>query len=74
MTWSIWLDPLAVNDKLRNCTLAHVPDKFVGSAWGILDVNLEERNVMFFQEVLGFATIAAPERGVDSEIHGSIVA
>src|SRR5581483_11361727 len=74
LTRTIRLDPLAVDHELRNCALASVPDDLVRSLRIALDIDLAERNVVLFEEVLGLATIAAPERGIDGEIHASIVA
>src|SRR5690349_1462122 len=65
LTRTIRLDPLAVDHELRNCALASVPDDLVRSLRIALDIDLAERNVVLFEEVLGLATIAAPERGID---------
>ena len=66
---TIGLDPLAVNDELRNRTLADVFYEFVRCARSALDIDFVEGEVVLFQKALGFATIATPERGVNSQIH-----
>ena len=68
------MNPLAVDDELRNRSLAYVLDEFVYCARCAFDINFIKRNVVLFEEVLGFAAIATPERCINRQIHSSIVA
>src|SRR5258708_1618139 len=66
----IRLYPFPVNDELRNRALTDVLDEVVGRFRRAFNVHFFERNVVFLEEILGLAAIAAPERSVDGQIHG----
>jgi len=69
---AVGLDPFAVNHKLRNGPLAGSLDHFVGSSGRVFDIDVLERNVVLFQEVLGFTAVRAPEGGIDSYLQRHI--
>ena len=57
---TVRLDPFAIQDELRDSSLAHVTDKLVRGAGSVLDVDLGIGDLVSFEEFLGFAAIAAP--------------
>jgi len=73
LSWTIGLYPFAVDYELRNSTFANVLDELVCRARRALDVDFVEGNIVFLEEVLGLTAIATPERGVNGQIHPSIV-
>jgi hypothetical protein len=70
----VGLDPFAVENELRDGTLAYVGENFVGGARGVLDVDLFEGYVVPGEEALRFAAVAAPGGRVYGEFHASILA
>jgi len=56
------LDPLAINDKLRDCPFTGSAHNLFGSAGGGLDVNFFVGNTVLLQKALGHPAIGAPER------------
>ena len=56
----VGLNPLAVENELRNRALAGVGDNLLCSAWRRFDIDLGVGNCVLGQKALGFATIAAP--------------
>jgi len=70
---TVRLYPLAVNDKLRDGSLADVADHFIGGAGAGLDIDLGVGDLVFLEELLGFATIAAPRCGIDRHVHALII-
>jgi len=73
LAWSIGLNPLSVEDELRDGALAGVRDDFVGCSGGGLDVDLGIGDRVVSEETLGLATVSTPGGGVDDQFHGSIL-
>src|SRR5580704_7947648 len=69
---AVGLDPFAVDHELGNGTLAGSLDHFVGGSGRVFNVDILERDVVLFQELLGFAAVRAPEGGIDSYLHRHI--
>ena len=65
----VGLHPLAVDDELRDGSLAGVLDDELGGPWCVLDVDLFEGDVVGGEEALRFAAVTAPGGRVDGEIH-----
>jgi hypothetical protein len=57
---AVGLDPFAVDDKLRDGTLAYVGEDEIGSARRVLDIDFFEGDVVGGEEALRFAAVAAP--------------
>lgn len=57
---SIGLNPLSVENKLRNGTLAGVGDDLVGGAGSRLDVDFGKGDGVQVEEALSLAAVAAP--------------
>jgi len=72
--WPIGLDPLSIQDELRNRALAGVGDDLVGGAWGGFDVDFGVGDGVLAEEALGLAAVAAPVGGIDKKLHVLIVA
>jgi len=70
----VGLDPLAVEDELRDGALAGLRDDLFGCAGGVFDVDLGEGDGVRCQEALCFAAVTAPVCGVDEQAHVYIVA
>ena len=60
VTRTVRLDPFAIEDELGDGALAGVGDDEVCRAWGGLDVDFLERDVVRGEEALGFAAVATP--------------
>jgi hypothetical protein len=73
MSCTVRLDPLAVEDELRNGPLSDMPDNFLRGAGAGLDINLGVGNLVLFKEPFGFAAIAAPRSGIHQNMHPSII-
>jgi hypothetical protein len=71
--WPVRLDPFAIQDKLRDSSLAHMTDKLLRGAGSVLDVNLGISDLVFFEEFLGFAAIAAPRSRIKQKRHPTII-
>jgi hypothetical protein len=71
--WTVRLDPFAIQDELRDGSLAHMTDKLVRSAGSVLDVDLGISDLVFFEEFLGFAAIAAPHSRIKQKRHLTII-
>jgi hypothetical protein len=69
LAWTVRLDPFAIQDELRDGTLAHVADKLLSGARAVLDIDLGISDLVFFEEFFGFAAIAAPRSGVKQKSH-----
>ena len=74
MVGFVGLDPLAVEDELRDAALAGLGDHLVGGAWGGFDVDLGVGNRVSRKKALGFAAVAAPVSGINEKLHRGIVA
>ena len=61
----VGLDPLAVEDELRDGALAGLRDDLLSGAGCVLDVDLGEGDGVLGEEALGFAAITAPVGGID---------
>jgi hypothetical protein len=68
-TGSVGLHPLAVNDELRDGALAHMAHYIIGGAGYQLNVDFGIGNLMLLQETLRFAAVAAPNGGIDKDVH-----
>ena len=69
----VGLEPLAVDDELRDGALAYAADKFVGSGGVGIDIDFAVWNTVGIEKLLGGAAVAAPFGGVDLNLHGAIV-
>jgi hypothetical protein len=69
----VGLDPLSVDDELRDGALADVEEERVDGAGSGFDVDFGEGDVVLGEEALGLAAVAAPVGGVDEKFHESIV-
>jgi hypothetical protein len=73
LAWTIGLNPFAIDYELRDGTLAHVPDElFCGPGAG-LDIDLGIGDLVFVEETLSLAAIAAPCSGINQHMHCSII-
>jgi hypothetical protein len=70
----IRLDPLSIQDELRNRALAGVGNDLGCSAWGGFDVDFGVGDGVQAEETLCLAAIAAPVGGIDKKLHVLIVA
>ena len=70
---TVGLDPLAVEDELRNGSLAYLADDLLGGAWNTFNIDLGVGNLVFLKETFGFAAIAAPGSGIDQQMHPLII-
>jgi hypothetical protein len=68
-SYTVGLDPFAVDHKLGDGALAGMFHDFVRRARGALDVNFVERKIVFFQEALGLAAVGTPWGRVNSDFH-----
>lgn len=73
MPWLIGLNPLSVENELRDGALAGVGDDLFGGARGFLDVDLGVGDGMLGEKLLGRAAVAAPAGGINQEFHKDIV-
>jgi len=73
LAWTIGLNPFAIDYELRDGTLAHVPDKLFRGPGAGLDVDLGIGDLVFVEESLSLATIAAPRGGIDQDMHPAII-
>jgi hypothetical protein len=69
LTGAVGLHPFPINYKLRNGSLARLPDHFIGGAWSGFDVDFLEGNLVFVQKALGEPAVRAPEGGVENHFH-----
>jgi len=68
------LDPLSIEDKLRDCTLTRIGDYLLCGAGCFFDIDFGVGNCMLVEEALRLAAIAAPVGGIDKKFHVLIVA
>ena len=68
----VWLHPFAVDYELRDGTLASVLDHFVCCSGRVFDIDVLKRDVVLLQKALGYATVGAPEGGINGYLHGHI--
>ena len=73
MPSAVRLDPLSIEDELRDGPLAHMLDDFCGGAGVGLNVDFGIGDPVFLKEAFGFAAIAAPRSGIDQYIHLLII-
>lgn len=73
MAETIGLDPLAVNDELRDGAFAGAFDDFFGGAGRGLNINVSKRDVVLLQKPLGDAAIGTPKSRIDGHLHGAYV-
>ena len=70
----VGLEPLTVNDQLRDCALAHVTHD-LGRGGGVkIDVDLGILDAVGVEKLLGGPAIAAPASGVNLHLHIAILA
>jgi len=74
LSWLIWLDPLSIQDKLRNGPLARMGDHLRCRARGGLNIDFDVRDRVLGEKAFGLAAVAAPVSGINKELHGHIVA
>jgi hypothetical protein len=67
--WAIRLDPLSINDKLRNGAFAGALDHLVGGAGGGFNVDVFVRNVVLGEKTLCLPAIRTPGRGINDDVH-----
>lgn len=65
----IGLHPSAIDDKLRDGTLAGLTDDLLGSTRRGFDIHLFVGNVVLLQKALGHAAVRASEGGIDEKLH-----
>jgi hypothetical protein len=70
---AIGLNPLAIEDELRDGALASVGDDFGGGSRVGIDIDLAVGDGVGCEESLGLAAIATPWGGVDEQFHASIL-
>jgi hypothetical protein len=70
----IGLEPFAIDDQLRDGTLAHMAEDFGGGGGVKIDVDLGVFDSVGFEELLGSPAIAAPGSGVNLHLHSPILA
>ena len=71
---TVGLEPLAVNDQLRDGALADMADE-IGRGGGVLvDVDFGVGEVVGVKELLGGAAVTAPGGSVDGDLHRPILA
>src|ERR1035438_2533698 len=57
---AVGLDPLAIDDELRNGALADVGEHLFGRAGSLLDVDFGVGDFVNLEKALGLATVTAP--------------
>src|SRR5271170_552934 len=67
---AVWLHPSAIDHELGNRALAYISKDIFSSAWSRFDIDLGVGNVVFVEEALGLAAVAAPRRCVEQNGHG----
>lgn len=67
--WLVGLEPLAVNDQLWDCPLAHALEHLRGGRRIIVHVDLCVRNSVRLKELLGGPAIPAPGSRVNLHHH-----
>jgi hypothetical protein len=70
---AVGLDPIAVDDELRDGPPAGVGEDFRGGTGIFLDVNFFEWNMVALKESLGFAAVGAPESGINRQFHPGVL-
>ncbi len=63
--YTVGLDPFAVDDKLRDGTLAGAGNHFVSRSGRVFDIDLGEGDIVLLQEALGDTAVRAPKCGID---------
>jgi hypothetical protein len=72
-TDTVGLDPLPIEDELRDGPFAHMPDDFLCRPRVGLDINFGISNLVLLKEPFGFAAIAAPRSGIHQNLHPYII-
>jgi hypothetical protein len=57
---AVGLNPLAINNELRNSAFADVGEDFFSGAGGLLDVDFGVGNLVGIKEALGLTTVTTP--------------
>src|ERR1700722_7403214 len=70
---AIRLDPVTIDHKLRDGTLAGTLDDFVNGTGGGLDVNFFVGDVVLGQKSLGLTAVGTPSGRIDGKFHESIL-
>ena len=60
LSWFVRLDPLSIEDKLRDRALPGVSNNLVGGTGRFFDIDLGVGNCMLVEKTLRLAAIAAP--------------
>ena len=71
---AIRLEPLAINDQLRDGALANVANELIGRRRIVVDIDFGVGEVMGVEEMLGGTAVAAPGCGVNGNLHTLILA
>ena len=66
---AIRLHPFTVDNELRDGALSGLAQQFLGSTWGVFNVNLCMWDVVLGEEALCLATVTAPGGSVDEQSH-----
>lgn len=69
----VGLEPLAIDDELRDGALADVAEDFVGGGVVCVNIDLGVFDAVGFKKLLGGAAVAAPRGGVNQHLHDAIV-
>lgn len=67
----IGLNPLSIDDELRDGAFAGAFDDFFGGSGSGFDVDVDVGELVLVEEALGGAAIRTPGGGVDGDFHGS---
>ena len=66
---TVGLHPFSVDDELRNRSFTGVPDHVLRGFRSGLDIDFLVADLVFIEEALGYATIAAPWGRVKDQFH-----
>ncbi len=69
LSWTVGLHPFSVDDELRNRSFTGVPDHVLRGFWSGLDIDFLVADLMFIEEALGYAAVAAPWGRVKDQFH-----
>src|SRR5205085_5046481 len=72
LTRRVGLYPAAIDDELRDGAFAGIANHVFSGAGNFLNVDFSKRNVMPREPTLGFATVAAPRRRINHQVHKSL--
>jgi hypothetical protein len=74
LSWPVWLNPLSIEDKLRDCAFTRVGNDLLCGARSLFDVDFGIGDRVLGEKTLRLAAVAAPVGRVDKKLHTNIVA